>query len=277
MKWYTTRDVANLLGLSEHQVRAYARSGFLTPGRGPRGEFRFSFQDLVLLRTAKGLVAARIPARRIRRTLKKLREQLPRGRSLSELRIAAEGERVVVRDGGAIWNPESGQFHLDFTVSELAAQVAPLAVRAAEAVRRAEPDLDADGWYELGYELEACAPAEAAGAYARALELNPRHADALVNLGRLCQEAGRLAEAEAHYRRALSADAGHVVAWYDLGTVLEDRGRAPDAMDAYRRALAADAGFADAHFNLSRLLEQQGDRLAALRHLKTYKALVEAG
>ena len=65
MKGYATQDVAKLLGLSVSQVRAFARSGFLDPDRGPRGEHRFSFPDLVLLRAAKGLATARVPARRI--------------------------------------------------------------------------------------------------------------------------------------------------------------------------------------------------------------------
>ena len=73
MKGYTSRDVAKVLGLTVAQVRGFARDGFLTPGRGPRGELLFSFQDLVILRTAKGLVAARIPTRRIRRALRSLR------------------------------------------------------------------------------------------------------------------------------------------------------------------------------------------------------------
>jgi thioredoxin-like negative regulator of GroEL len=48
-------------------------------------------------------------------------------------------------------------------------------------------------------------------------------------------------------------------------------------MQAYHQALASDPGLADAHFNLSRLYEQAGDRLAALRHLRSYKQLIEAG
>src|SRR2546427_9575812 len=96
MKGYTSRDVAKLLGLTVAQVRGFARDGFLTPGRGPRGELQFSFQDLVILRTAKGLVAARIPTRRIRQALRRLRTELPRGRSLAELRIAAEGDRIEI-------------------------------------------------------------------------------------------------------------------------------------------------------------------------------------
>src|SRR5256885_629841 len=118
MKGYSSRDVARLLGLTVAQVRGFARDGFLTPapGRGARRKLQFSFQDLVILRTAKALVAARIPARRIRGALKNLRHQLPRGRSLAELRIVAEGDRIVVSDGTTAWNPESGQTHLDFGI-----------------------------------------------------------------------------------------------------------------------------------------------------------------
>ena len=65
MPGYSSRDAARLLELSVSQVRSYVRSGFLSPERGARGQMTFTFQDLVLLRTAKSLVAARIPARRI--------------------------------------------------------------------------------------------------------------------------------------------------------------------------------------------------------------------
>src|SRR5919198_5184920 len=167
MKGYTSRDVAKLLGLTVAQVRGFARDGFLTPGRGLRSELLFSFQDLVILRTAKGLVAARIPARRIRRALRRLRAQLPRGRSLAELRIAAEGDRIVVSDGEATWSPESGQVQIDFAVSELASRAGPMARRAAKAARRVEDDLSAEEWYELGLELEVAAPADARDAYRR--------------------------------------------------------------------------------------------------------------
>src|SRR5437773_2253238 len=136
MKGYTSRDVAKLLGLTVAQVRGFARDGFLTPGRGPRGELQFSFQDLVILRTAKGLVAARIPTRRIRRALRRLRSELPRGRSLAELRITAEDDRIVVSDGESTWSPESDQMQIDFAISDLATRAAPMARRAARAARR---------------------------------------------------------------------------------------------------------------------------------------------
>lgn len=275
MKSYTTRDVANLLGLSEAQVRSHARVGYLAPDRGPRNSYRFSFQDLVLLRAAEALRDARIAPRRIRRALRALSRELPAGRSLSGMRISSEGDRIVVRDGGAAWNPESGQLLLDFRVADLAGQAAPVARRLAHAARRSDEPLTADQWYDLGADLEAAAPDDARDAYARAVALDPRHASARVNLGRLLQDAGRAAEAAEQYRAALAARPRHPTAAFNLGTALEDLGRRLEAIEAYREALEADDGFADAHFNLARLYEQTGRRAAALRHLKAYKLLSE--
>src|SRR5438477_10286653 len=107
MSGYGAREVAKMLGLSVSQVRAYVRAGFLEPGRGPRGELRFSFQDLVLLRAAQGLVSARIPPRRVRLALHQLRGQLPAGRPLTGVQLVAEGDRIVAGDGAARWQPES--------------------------------------------------------------------------------------------------------------------------------------------------------------------------
>jgi len=275
MTGYTTEEVARLLGLSPAQIRSYTRAGFLSPSpsRAARGELRFSFQDLVLLRAAKGLMAARIPAAQIRRSLRRLKQQLPRGRALSELRITAEGHRVVARDGALAWNPDSGQLVLDFDVASLAERAAPLARRQAAAARRVEDDLDAEQWFDLGLELEVSAPEDARDAYRRALELDPHHADARVNLGRLLVESGRAEEAETHFRAVLADYPDHATAWYNLGIALEDRRRPNDAVKAYEQAIAADRRLADAYFNLARLYEQAGKKAAALRHLSIYRRL----
>jgi tetratricopeptide (TPR) repeat protein len=276
MKCYTTRDVAKLLGLSEAQVRSQARVGYLAPDRGPRNSYRFSFQDLVLLRAAKALSEARIAPRRIRRALRTLTRQLPVGRSLSGLRILSEGHRIVVRDGNQMWNPESAQLLLDFHVAELADRAAPTARRLARRARRSDEPLTAEQWYSLGVDLESAAPQDARDAYTRAVALDPRHASARVNLGRWLQEDGHPELAVAEYRAALASQPRHPTAAFNLGTALEELGRRAEAIAAYRRALDADDRFADAHFNLARLYEQVGKRAAALRHLRAYKMLSES-
>ncbi|HUL58663.1 MAG TPA: tetratricopeptide repeat protein [Anaeromyxobacteraceae bacterium] len=200
---YAARDVARLLGLSVPEVRRFARDGFVAPRRGPRNALLFTFQDLVLLRTAAGLVRAHVPAARVRRALRQLRAQLPAGRPLAAVHVSADGDRVVVRDGGASWHPETGQLVLDFDVAGLARKVAPLA-RAAVRTRALER-LDADAWYALGCDLEPASQREAREAWRRALALDPDHPRANLDYGRLLHEDGDAAGAEVHYRRALAA------------------------------------------------------------------------
>jgi tetratricopeptide (TPR) repeat protein len=268
MTGYRAREVARLLGLSVGQVRSYVRAGFLDPSRGPRGELRFSFQDLVVLRAAQGLVQARIPARRVKRALLKLRNELPEGRSLRDVHIRAEGDRIVVGDGGRKWSADDGQVLFDFATSALARKVAPIA-------RKAEEMDDAAGWYERGCDLEEADPELARDAYERALRLDPEHAGAHVNLGRLLHEAGEAAPAAEHYEAALAARPDDATAAFNLGVALEDLGRREEAIRAYERALSADASYADAHYNLSRLYEHVGRGAPALRHLRAYRALLD--
>ncbi|HUP64988.1 MAG TPA: tetratricopeptide repeat protein [Thermoanaerobaculia bacterium] len=274
MKGYSVRDVAAAAGLSPAQVRTYARTGFIDPERGPRGALRFSFQDVVVLRTAKELMAAKVPARKIRASLRKLREQLPSGRPITAVRIAAQGERIIVQDQGTAWNPEDGQVLFDFAVSDLASRVAPIAQRNIQRAREDDEEMSAEDWYALGCDLEMTNASEARDAYRRAVELDPFHADAHVNLGRLLHEEGAAPAAEAHYRIALEAEPDHATAAYDLGVALEDMKRPREAILAYRHALEIDPDLADAHYNLAGLFEQLGRKQGAIRHLKAYRSLI---
>src|SRR5438132_4988937 len=258
---YSVREVSAMLGLSPAQIRSYVN--FLQPQRGPRGELRFGFHDLVILRTAGELAAANVPQRKVRRVLQRLREQLPEGRSLTGVRIAADGDRVVVSDGGAVWNPESGQILFDFSVEEIAEKTA--------AIDQRKPEVDE--MYEVACEIESSSPEQARELYQRLLQLDPDHVDAHVNLGRLLHEDGAPAAAEKHYRQALDLDPEHETAAFNLGVALEDLGRFRDAIDAYQRALELDPQKADVHFNLAGLCERRGEKASALRHLKMYKRL----
>lgn len=273
---YSTREVCGLLSLSAQQVRSYVRAGFLQPRRGPRGEFRFSFQDIVVLRAARALMEARIPPGRVRSILHSLQEELPEGRPLAAVQIWADGRKVVVRDSARLWDPESGQALFNFDVAELASEVAPLSRRNAEAAFGAKGLRDAESWFAIGFELEATAPEEGMKAYRKALEADPEHADAHLNLGRLLHERGDLEAAEEHYRRALASDPDFATAAFNLGVALEDLGRRRDAIAAYEEAVRLDPLFRDAYFNLGRLLELEGERRGALRHFKSYRRLTRS-
>lgn len=261
-----------MLGLTPSQIKGFVDDGLVSPRRDRAGELRFSFQDLVLLRTAKGLIDAKIPTRRVRSALDSIRRQLPSGRPLSGVHIFADGREVLVQSGDEVWNPESGQTLINFGVSTLAAKAAPFARRAAAAARDRADDLLAEDWYELGCELEITAADEAIDAYRRALDIDPDHAAAHLNLGRLLHEAEDLEAAERHYRAALDGDEG-ATAHFNLAVVLEDQGRDDEARATYVELLDDDDTYADAHYNLAGLYERLGQRDAALRHLKAYKSL----
>jgi tetratricopeptide (TPR) repeat protein len=274
---YTAKQVAGMLELSVAQVRAYVRAGFLQPGRGPRRELRFSFQDLVLLKTAKGLLSAEVSSRRVRRALKRLRDTLPNGRPLTGVHITAEANRLIVRDGAARFEPESGQVLLDFGVQTLANQMAPLVRRqvsqAAKEEAASEERYSAEEWFEWGCELELSDVEAAARAYRRVLTLDPEHGDAYVNLGRLTHAGGDPAGAEALYRRALELCPEDVAAAFNLGVALEQLGKDREAVHVYEHAIATDPRCADAHYNLAQLYERLGQEQAAIRHLGAYKRL----
>ncbi|HEY0140112.1 MAG TPA: tetratricopeptide repeat protein [Thermoanaerobaculia bacterium] len=269
---YSLREVSAMLNLSPAQIRSYTAKGFLEPERGPRGELRFGFHDLVILRTAGELTAARIPQRKVKRALERLREQLPDGHSITGVRITADGDRVIVRDGDVVWNPESGQSLFDFSVADLARKTAPLLRRVMQDARAREDETTADDWYDLACELEITSVDQAKDAYRSALRADPDHADAHVNLGRLLHEEGAPAAAEEHYRKALEADPEHETAAFNLGVALEDLGRTAEAVKAYQKALAMNPDNADAHYNLAGIYERRGEKQAALRHLKAYRA-----
>jgi tetratricopeptide (TPR) repeat protein len=240
MESFTTRDVARLLGLTETQVRSQARAGFLTPERGPRNGYRFSFQDLVLLRTARELAQARVPPHRIRRALRDL-----------------------------------AQIHIDFAGAEPPGRPAALSRTLRTDAPVCVESRTAWEWFDLGLELEAADPAQSCHAYCQALSIDPELSDAHVNLGRLLQLAGRTREAIEHYGRSLRRDGTDPTGAFNLGTALEELGRWRAALSAYLRALEIDPRFADAHFNLARLYEQLGRRTEAIRHLRAYKQLVD--
>ncbi len=270
----STSDAARILGLSEARIREFVRSGLCRPARDGR-RYAFSFQELVVLRTAAGLLAKDVPLARVRRALASLVREIPAERSLSGLRVFADGKRVAVRDGGTAWEPETGQTLLDFGVDELAERVTELRKGSEHAKPGDDAHAQALVEFERGLDLEDDDPGGACTAYGKALELDPDLVDAWVNLGRIAHQAGSAAEAVRLYHHALERSPDDPVIHFNLALALEDaRGAAP-AASHYEKALQLDPTFADAHFNLAALCEKLDRKADALRHYHAYKKLTE--
>ena len=268
MHSYGVRDVEKLLRLSRSTIRSLIAAGFVTPERGPRGAWRFSFQDLIVLRTAQALADARVPARRIMRSMRELRRHLPDTMPLSGLNIGAVADRVVVREGGSRWQAESGQYLLGFD-----GDPADGSLSVIERPIGSEEERGAEAWFVEAVALEADDIDAALVAYEQAIDADGTYLDAYINLGRLLHDAKRLARAEDVYRQAIKSCGDDPVLLYNLGVLLDDMKRGTDAMDAYARALRADPGMADAHYNLALLFEKLGKPKDAIRHMARYRVL----
>ena len=268
---YSTQHVAELLGLSESRIRDYVRRDLLAPQRTSHGHFRFSFQDVVFLRAAKGLTDAAISVRQSNRALTTLKSDLVQLDSLSAVRIYANGSVIEVQDDEKAWEVESGQLTMNFSIQELAANVAELAKSTAGGEEKALADLDSDEWYNLGLDLEEVDPLQAPDAYREAIKRDPLNADAHVNLGRLYQLSGDLRGATRHYQLALASRPDHQLANYNLGTIFDEQEDCERAAIYYRKASSVP----DAHYNLARIRELEGDEVNARRHLRLYHRLID--
>jgi tetratricopeptide (TPR) repeat protein len=272
---FDTKQAARIVGLPAGRLRQCVRAGLVDPRRDARGRLRFDFVDLVLLRTTRDLLAQRVPLKSIGRVLASLRRQIG-DRPLTRLSVYADGKRVVAWDGASRWQPDSGQFMLNFDAAGVLKRAATVA--KLPAARRSKlPALTADQWCDLAIEIEESSPLEARAAYHHAIDLDPGNVVARINLGRLLHAEGNLVGAEAHFRETVRHDPTCALAWYNLGVVLEDLGRADEALPCYEHAVHADAGLADAHWNLSLLYERTGRHRDAIRHLALYRKLTAKG
>ena len=272
MRSYSMRDVQRVLRLSPDTIRTLVKSGFVKPARGARREYRFSFQDLIVLRTARALIDANIPARRIRRSLESLRRELPESVPLSGLSISAVGDHVVVRDGEAQRQVESGQYLLGLEVS-MENGVLRVVEHREPAATPAAPPAPRGDWFTEALTLESSDPEAALGAWRHAVDEDTGDAAAWTNWGRLLHEQGRTQQAADVYRRALAQVGPDALLLYNQGVLLEDLGDPAAALAAYQNAIAADPDLADCHYNLARLYESLGQAQNAIRHLGQYRRL----
>lgn len=172
-------------------------------------------------------------------------------------------------------------------------------VEAAAVLRRAVDQGDAEAAVSLGIGLErAGRQSEAKEWYRRSVDMGSHHGmahlafalqaegeieqaemmfrqaadeeEAVVGLGDLLRESGRVAEAEEWLRR--SADEGSLGALMSLGVVFADSGRAEEAVELWKRADVAEVK--GASFNLGALFASEKRYAEAERW---YRKAVEQG
>lgn len=265
MRDYSTREVAEITGLPVPQIRRWARANLVTPTKDAQGRWRYSFQDLALLRTASRLLAAKLTSNRVTRALRLIREQLPPGRPLSAVRIVVDGPRVLVRDRLASWEPESRQGTLDFDIKALTER-APAPRGASDPGSSDEPTVDLArravsavtplrGGRARGTPSKGAAHRDDKVAVER--DEAKETADNLYAAGLDLELAGREREARKAYEAALERDSRHVSARINLGRLLHAAHSLAEAEALYRAALEQEPRNPLAAFNLGVALEDQ--------------------
>jgi tetratricopeptide (TPR) repeat protein len=195
---YSLREVQRMLGVSRSVVEKLVAAGFVSPS-GERRDWRFTFQDIVMLRTAHALRVAGVSPLKIVRALDHLRNSWGHKGSLTGVRIAAVGDRVAVRDEASRqWDAETGQLLLDFDVKPAAPNIASLQAPLANKAREVATDL-----FHRARSLEDEDIDAAESAYRQALARAPDYTDASLNLGGILVDTERFDDAIAVYRNAL--------------------------------------------------------------------------
>lgn len=225
MHQYGVREVERLLQLPRSTIRSLVKAGFVSPERGPRNAWRFSFQDLVVLRQARALVAAKVPLARVARAMKELRRLAQSG----QYSLAFEGNpkaalRILERKSATIdWFGDALELEAEDPKAALKAYERAIAENPAlpgayvnlgrllhesgqliRAERTYREGIDASGgapllFFNLGVLLdETRRRHEALRAYQEALRGDPALADCHYNLALLCEELGKPKEAIRH-------------------------------------------------------------------------------
>lgn len=268
---YSPAMLADLVGAPLAAVKHWARRGAIRPVCWVQRLAYFDFEEA---RVAQ-LLAELLSAGRSLLAIDTLVDRLTVAyraydRPLAELQLVIEDGELMVR-GELPLRDVSGQRRFDFDESsdEAADDDAPTVLRM-DALADAEPASQRERAWRLHDEGSLV---DAIEAWRLALlESTPTAEDHFV-LADWLYAAGQPAAARERYYAALEVDPDHLEARVNLGCVLSDLGEHQLAIAAIRGAIDQHEAYADAHFHLARVHEKQGDHEAAAPHWRRFLEL----
>jgi tetratricopeptide (TPR) repeat protein len=135
----------------------------------------------------------------------------------------------------------------------------------------------ADELFEQGATLEETGNfVRAKKKYLEALNFNPNHTGALLNLGSICVKSSSLTDltkAENYYLRAVEIDPSYSLAHYNLGCVYEKQHKQASASLCYAKALEINPKYADVAFNLALCLKDEESYQLSLDYFNLFLKL----
>jgi tetratricopeptide (TPR) repeat protein len=133
----------------------------------------------------------------------------------------------------------------------------------------AELNLSASERLKRGIVLEEAGQIELSIAeHERAVELDPKLAQAHINLISLYGRMGRVEKAEQHYRAAVAISPNLADGHYNFGVLLVGQERYEEAARAFERSLQLNPFHAESHFNYGVMMERDGRLEEAAEHYR---------
>lgn len=122
---YTCQQVMRITGLTRRQLTYWRKTGLINPQiQTSGGHTRFTFADLLALKTAKKLNDAGVSVQRIRKSIVSLINFLPSCTApLTELSLVATGDMILVLHRETAFEALTGQEWI-YPVAELAQEAA---------------------------------------------------------------------------------------------------------------------------------------------------------
>jgi tetratricopeptide (TPR) repeat protein len=248
------RDLlARYRALREDHVRYLIKCGLIKPVLKTSADSFFTFQDVA--------------------TIKQANDDLVQGASF----------RSVVR---ALLASREGQLVFDFRLDAVRAKILTLSHREeppplpSTTVTPSHDPVLAEEYFHVASDLddgEESTREQAAAAYRKALELDPRLVAALINLANIHYSRDELVEAQALYERAIALESDFFEAHFNLGNIYHDLGQYAEARTCYRKALHLNPSYSDTHFYLAVTLEKMGLSHDARPHWRAYRQLAPHG
>jgi tetratricopeptide (TPR) repeat protein len=265
---YTRDEARRLVGISERRLKSWEDQKLVAR------HSVYTFLELLALRTLVKLRDDRVPPLQIKRALTALSKKLRHIENpLTQLKLFADGKKVRVEIDGKAMDAESGQLLLNFDQVELRRLLEFPAKDPA--VEDRERRVSAERWFQRGLELEQTgSPIEnVVEAYEKAIELDPKSAGALVNLGTIHFNGRDFPRAKHLYEKALEVDPEYALAHFDLANLYDERGDRNKALEHYEAALRIAPNYADAHYNIALLYQGSNQTMRAVQHWNNYLKL----
>lgn len=254
---------ARILAISPERIRYWVKRKLVRPGAVRGRHYQFTFEDLLMMRLAKELLPNRRRLESVARCFQRVGQMLDAHRPVTAVKLYEEDGRILVRDGAVIFEADTGQMLLDYTVAP-----AGLTIKQADAPVRLRRLLDAAAG------LEESNPVRAVQMYREYLEHHPRDGAVHHRLSALFERIGDTSSAARHLDAAAVLEPRNAELHFDLGVLYRKLQNMERAAASFSRAVECEPDLIEGHLHLAQIYEEQGRKREAMRHLSAAHRLI---